>query len=1579
MASFMDLMSSPDPLVDDEPPSAMRPVTRRMARHHQAHPQSSSLSVPNSTPARALSTGKSPRKQTFELDVGDERSPQKILVTVEADGERRARSSGINRRLFTSSPTRSTSRRRETTMTTTVPLRGLTDDEGGDDFGSEATPRRRGRPVGSKNGTPNPRGKKRAGTPLRKTPRVVRQRNGDAGSEAALFSDALVETDINTVGEPTPKPKPRTRKTPKKTGTPAVPSSKPTGRKRGRPRKALEPEEVAVLTSEAADRAEDADMLPNEDASLPGFAPYQRGPFIDVNEAASEDKTAQDDGIGPTSSPLPEDTIQGLSYRTEQHRLPGTSHSPDPIGDLSVHGHRAHDHDAPMTDDYMGEPHSDLESEAEGNDGITYSGQDNLTHASDFSMIAVESLPSFQASFQSNRSGPIEEEHPDFEDAGDETNMIINQTLEELRRSTQSAQGEADAEPNRDAVEVEQYDLVDDRGSEKDETEDLSANQISPAPAKSSPARFGSSPQAWQRSPRRQKPLPLSRQLFAGKAPHIDDSFSSIPDDVLQAATPGRLPMKTASANVANRDASIYDDSFSEIPEQVLKAATPRVHARSAKINEEDGEDFSEIPEEVLEAATPAQHTRTTRYFEEAGDGEEEVNDGLTTPEQELPSASRSTNIGSSRLPTPDDTNSSTAGSKNAPDEDTQAVAAAASTAPNTSDPNIRSSPPAGGGNQLTVNIESDILQPNRDITDLPSRQSSSPQLPQTKSETPKQAKSLQPPARNQRPSLSPIVRVGRTLQSVMTDRSSPEGHESSLGSPFRGSGQNDSRQSSVTKSPTREAYSSTNQSKSQNILHPIASFAQSIRSSFASSQRQVPAPSIIGQVEDPFGPDMHDYSQTESLRRSAYGTANNEAATQPAGSNFFPSVTSSTRAAPPSDDEMSWVADQSSPATQRSRRLSASQQQFGSANSSLFGTRGSNSNRLMDIEDKDDEDHEVDQDQQEPEDHGEVEQDDQSVEEQEEEPSNDSYEADENDNEGDIWDIEASRPTPKSTKVLRAEAQARRDVQPRDMRPALAPTQPNGDPPRRSKIPSPWRRSTRRLIYQDEFRSPSQIEVEADSPISVVEGSAPILEDIVQPEIAQEIHQQRIQDKGQVQPQEHIVQPAETEDYSMVAQQKKHSAPVLEKPPSKKGLFGTFDIMSFFSSPAPLPKNNALQSETNKTPVPQAVTKPLPPQPVQSVEKPLPEEPQSALRATGLFPSIPQKTFRPSPERRVDLFSPGIALRSNDTVPDTYADSPSTPERQGFPSIPQKRNFTPLSGQSRNTASLFTPSKQGSTPGDMRTPSPEPDYNLLQPYSDEEPYPGEESSSMLADGPSFEQLPPREKPSTWDKNLSPTKSCLRSPLKPRTPGRVVEFTNTALGPVALVGQRALGVSIGAGNNSTLAPGPALAMVPEDKENTPSPPKSPERTLQPHVSSMYRPPAAATTASKATSTSSLSQTTWTKPHWIRLDELLQLRRRDPMRFQQLSAYPTSIPTNTVNTHPSTSSLSRKQSQHPLLGKEVTAGETKMVLEPWHLEVVEAFRAEVGGWDAKTLSKRLFALLVGEERRKRERAAARAAV
>jgi hypothetical protein len=111
-----------------------------------------------------------------------------------------------------------------------------------------------------------------------------------------------------------------------------------------------------------------------------------------------------------------------------------------------------------------------------------------------------------------------------------------------------------------------------------------------------------------------------------------------------------------------------------------------------------------------------------------------------------------------------------------------------------------------------------------------------------------------------------------------------------------------------------------------------------------------------------------------------------------------------------------------------------------------------------------------------------------------------------------------------------------------------------------------------------------------------------------------------------------------------------------------------------------------------------------------------------------------------------------------------------------------------------------------------------------------------------------------------------------------------------------------------------------------------------------------RPPTKSTTKTNA----------WTKSHWLHLDALLQARKLGALSFQLQN--------------PSTPSVGH-DCRH-LLGKHVTAQGETMTLERWHLDVVEAFlsqedasgEGDVEGGAAQ-IAKRVFALLVGEERRR----------
>ncbi|RYP66246.1 hypothetical protein DL771_007898 [Monosporascus sp. 5C6A] len=1783
MADDAGRFSSPDPLAEDDLDLAIpsstktRPTTAtRRARASTAtatrlpYDRSDDPSMPaNSTPVKGSGSvtsagGRrrrwSPRKRTFELDVGDGRSPQRIYVTVEAGGGEEAAKRGVKRKLFPpSSPSRTAVIHGEEITTTSVPLRGLTDDEGADE-NDGATPRKRPRRRKS-NGTPMPgRGRKRAaGTPLQKTATTNTQRRGKRksnpaaalGSEASVASDAPTGVDVenengheketeNENAGATPKPRARAKKTPKKPAPPEAPSSqlssRPTGRKRGRPRKALLPDELPVLTEGEADRtAVDTDQMepmyePPGDA-VPPSEPNVEEPRDDA-DGRGEAREEEEDLLMLDSTPRRSNGTP--TPESIRRQLEGRATSPpDPTSEDAY---------ADVDEGYvpMMEHQSDAESEFEGVGGATYNGQDTLAHASDFSMIAVESLPSFQASIQADLSRINSEGAAPREEFGEETSLIINQTLASLRRSTQTEAERRSPDP-----------LSADDNHERPHQRERSR----PPPEEPTQNSSRGPSRSPSRSPRKQKPPTLSRQLFGSKvakAPHVDDSFSTIPDSILHAATPRRVPMRATSTAAANESTSMYDDSFSEIPEAVLEAATPKPPVRTTTV---DGDDAP------------------------AADG---------TMEQSIHSVGRNgrSTLRPMRLPTPDDTSSSNTGSKRAQDEEGSARAEVQEAEGSNARPDITSSPPNQSQFYVT---DFDAPEIQRDASGTPNARQSSPHLPPSGGAPLDRVQSLEPPIHTGRPSLSPIVRVARTLQSVISDRSSPDGRESNLGSPLfrRSSVSNEpARQSpGVAKSPTPVSAVSNDKKNDDgeamaaptSSFDAFASFTQRWRSSQNQTNQHQPSPSVIGEVEDPFRPGT----------RADVGNADGSA-----------TATDSMRAAPPSDDQRGWAAGRS-PAAQRAGRQPGFSQAE-SRNSSLFGTRGSRASRAMGefAAENGDENFDGDEPNSVGEEPGHSEVHDQTPG-QDGEDSGITYNDDDDDM--DIWDIEASRPTPdqshrRTAQVVPEPRPQHPQLQQQQQQQQQASSSAEEPPqPRRSKIPSPWRRNGRRLIYKDEVTSPSQIEIEEASPVSgevgddgyeVIPAPAPApasrrtsavhqwrgaldLEPEQEPEQEQEQgrdtqprtemredtrrqtdfrqdateepdlqeadvddydlmdHQSDIgsvaaedeqpyhnpeseahsvveqlpengtdhsperqsaadeeyslllpSDKtdGEPAPQENSTQTTQAEEYSLVAQQgrnNKKQPPAQEK--RKSRFFGGFDILSFFSSPAALLKtgDRAAEAEAPSAPKFAAVTGATTSgttarglanttresQATREREKaarpaPAKQTPKAALWSNGLFPSIPQKHFRPSPERRVDLFSSpreddGAAdaglSGSSDPAVDTYAPSPSpspsdsgsgspersasrsptrspaqsaapsTPERQIYPPIGQKRNSNPPWGnQQSGPSSLFSaqPAAAGgnatttanSVNGFLRVPQL-PQLQRLEEEEQEEQGQGHDSS-VLTDGSGYERLPPRDKPSQWDRTASPSKSCFRSPLKPTTPGRVVAFTSSALSPLAArrddadnrdsgsgpvpqprgkdnvrssesapvadtdaANRNAPSARVDGGRGSSAAlpastnvhqaqqkqPAHATAQAYRDTDSTTTSTTAPPASTSSNTTSPGAPTATSTFRPP------FSQTAWTKDHWLRLEFLAHLRRRDPVAFDPL--LPPELDLGFFE-------------RHRLRGKEVVAQGARLLLEPWHLEVVEAFRRELGGdacgWDDASLAKRLFALLVAEERRARKR-------
>jgi hypothetical protein len=410
-------------------------------------------------------------------------------------------------------------------------------------------------------------------------------------------------------------------------------------------------------------------------------------------------------------------------------------------------------------------------------------------------------------------------------------------------------------------------------------------------------------------------------------------------------------------------------------------------------------------------------------------------------------------------------------------------------------------------------------------------------------------------------------------------------------------------------------------------------------------------------------------------------------------------------------------------------------------------------------------------------------------------------------------------------------------------------------------------------------------------------------------------------------------------DEYSLVSRQNRIPVMPQQEVQVQKRM-GGLDLSSFFSSPAQLPPAQLPPAfpagpRAKNVPAPAAKTG-------SSPKAPIP------VTNTTMFSTVPQKEFHPTPvrRRRNDLFSPAPKatepITTENTEPIFTEEAPEIPEKASLPPVQQKQNFTPRPRQTNRATPLF--SKSPAAQSITQTP---PRMQLTR----DEIEKWQEETSVLMDEPDSSPEEDRRtlKPPSH-RTMSPTKSCLRSPLKPRTPGRLVEFTSSTPSPLRQMQARARKA---AANNPILQPRAPLqpsmpvqkqptatsttVAVEEDKENT--------SQQQQH----RKPSSLSVAAQKEQDQASflrLSKTQWSKDHWLFLDQLLQLRRQGPFRFDV----------------PVTKSVG-------LLGKMVEARGVGMQLERYHLDVIDAFKGEVGGWDEAILAKRLFALVLGEGDRK----------
>lgn len=1436
-----DIMSSPDPLNDTVDTSVVLPSsTRRVPRSSQRS-------------ARFSTLGTSPRKQTFELEVGDDRAPQKLLVTVETEEPSATAGPGSARRkLFqTSSPLLPMSRRREMATTTTVPLKKPIEEEMAD---PNATPRRRGRPRKT-NGTPLPSAgtKRKSGTPIKKTPRRPRLSKG---------AETGNETGGSTTG-PTP-------------GT----------KRRGRPPKNRPVEPPSELGTEVDGGAGDAEKRRRQESGPEGVTevideapalPSLRGDDSQVDnemtliitpseaEGLQANQVRNDTTAQPHSEPdsdiwmatLDDEPTPRPTSRTAQN--PPAPSSPD------------HEQEAGSSDfgdyGYLPPAGSDVSSVDEPESEFQPRNNDTIAAGEDFSMIFMDSLPSLQANLRSSVQEVAEN------DIGEETSMIINNTLESLRQSLQERN-----KPNTETETTEAPKPPEPASSPP--REEPKRPSIRP-PLTFSP-NHNMSPR-WLRSPRRMGSTPLRRQVLEMNARENADAAPEAPEEH---DTPTATKERESSVPSDHEESNLYDDSFSEIPDAVLEAATPRRPGRNVRdemlLEDEDVEMDDGPPPQPAEDEEEQEHAEQEQQQQQPEQEEEEQQEEQEQEREGDPPIASNGSVASrsdaGRLPTPDDTPPQLDAQEDHVEKSIYIMSgtSATSTSPRGSSP---AAPSSGQSSASQVQVIPEIVEEVADqdvevaIVNEPAEEMQEDDEPEEDEELPEiiesrptglfahndvrqpevtplnqmtsplqDPQSLLPDAASEkvlRPTLSPIVRAGRALQSVTSDPPSPETREQQLRSPFR---------SSVSRE-----------------LGPRET--QSIRRMSASPRRPVAFPAVTQipsaneAYEDPFGMDTRHTGQPsfmEALERSG-----GDPSPRRTRRSSRESTASSLRFQPRSEDGMSWVENEGP--------ISANLR--GDVPLEAFARPTVSKAKSPSV------------------DRGQM---DGAMDEADEEPEQDGDDM-------DIWEFEAQRSSPRAARQRSREKTVEAPVN------------------RRSTLPSPWTKRTSRDTQRG-------IETVAQSNAQQVTEEANEEEEVG--EVGEEGTDAQASDADATE--DAVPEPAQAEEYSLLSQ-RNNAQQQPNNPPESVVKARRFDLSTFFSSPATIPGMLAEKFLSPKKPA----SRPAEPEPVET---------EPTLPTSSMFPQLPQQELRPRAGPRAGFFSPVRATQPVSRRQEEEAGSQgASTEQDGtevqseaeelqeseMPSVPQKRNFTPQRRQP--SQSFFKTSTQAAAPanGAPTPPRMQLSHADIQRWQQETSNASEDSPEPSR--PILRPLPP--------KNASPTKSSLRSPLKPHTPGRVVEFTSSVLSPVEQAKarqQRRLSNSSAASQSSNAAQRPRLRLPPPrqtaNKENA--------------VASDASMSDASPVAKQQQQPQPLSKTVWTREHWLFLDELLQLRRQGPYR----------------------TNYERRSDKY--LGKMVRSQGEAMTLERWHLDCVDAFRAEVGGWDEASLAKRLFALILGEERRSR---------
>ena len=1384
--------SSPDPL-NDSPTFQSPAKPRRSSR------------VRHSLPLE----GSSPTKQTFELDVGNQISPQKIRVTVEAGSDtENGYTHFVDGGVGSPSPFHPPiSRRRERTTTTTVPVKGLSDSE--DE--QVATPKRgRGRP--RKSGTPVPAKKgRRPSTPIRKN-------NGRRKSIGDLV-DGDDSNDIDfhigqgvEIGRGKGRSRSRSIKGASRKSTPAakqvessdrIVSSTISRKGRGR-RKTLLPEEVMVLEDE--DSGDKMDGVGHQSAEIKGaLEPIDtNGPLSTYSTIRSTTTIGEDeedvvvarfDPGNETphrtgwSSPRIIDAPRPSSSVRRASGYPSPCRSSDKS---TTSQHERIVGQAPISSPRKQSVSASTEGAVE--DGEQYEEEnedevgelrefDTILESEGFSMISVDSVPSLR---------------------------------EHLSSPTNQAQEEEPASPIRNKH------LMAVQGKQPTDRDDSFSSIPDEILRAATPGRKSQNP-----------------NLLSVQPARMEDSFSSIPPEILEAATPAKKSQisKLLSKNSNSR----IEDSFSSIAPEILEAATPartvsKLAVSAQHENKETYEDsFSAIPSAILDAATPAPVRQM--LFKAQNVASEKLN--VPGPSTVSGSQSGDPSSASPRLLTPDETPSpGEVPVHQKPESNNVSRATSVAARSSRQDPgdesslvhsHMASSPPAVVPRRYTYTAH---LRQHRllhqDITQTPSIVFSSPSLPPPVQPIKGQPAAAGRPEPALRPSLSPIVRAGRVLQDKIVPSSSPRARAFSLGSPFK-SPVTDRKSPSVAQDsnplPLQDRHAS--QFPGLDLNSNLSAPSSRTGNSRGSTHQDDPFRSnSSSQQRSPSPEEKQSYSLELPEQRHYVDTPL---------TNIVPEGDSIR-----SDDAMSWQAGDEVPlsdaATSSANKTNSSVDGGGSRDenhpSASDGTeiwerkwaaeRAAVSKKIASAD------------------------------------SSQVIVIDSDDDDNSPVAAEDDEDFGLLLETLNSSSPAIPQYQ--------KPSKENGEKPRRSKLPSPWRKNSKRLVYSDELSHISSPEKPAPAVATRVFGS---------------------KESSQPVTVRHILTTPQTSD-DIEADLSGWQIPQKSNFKPRVRSSGNLDLSAMLAS-SPVKRLPVLSTSSQRPSLHQP----------SSNNSDSAEESNDDVSSTSM--GVKENTeFRQIPQKM------GFQPRVRDSTSGSLASSPSEPTSFGIfggSKLSNKPTPIPSSSSATRLLTVSSPSRTNMLPYPSQlTPSAQVSPTLNSSY--------QANSSSLDSVISHDEKENRKidnRTLKWTQSVhlaststpmpipllpstSPTKSCLRSPLK--TPS----------------------------NPSSTSPSKTVAFVSSSPISS-SPP-----------------------------TVALSATKWSRDHWLLLDSVLQ------------SWKPENQSPETRRRRNSTRVISK------LLGKTIRAQGEELRLEQWHLEVVDEFREKVPGWEEGVVARRVFALLVGEERR-----------